>query len=319
MFYLLRTLICRNLCCQQECWIAIGRGAKVVLAGDHLQLPPTIVSESISESSINAAEALSLTKEHKDLRKKAAKAGMSASFEVPALDLDKIGRDKDYSSFLLSTTMFVRLLGCFPQDGAKLIKRTLTTQYRMHQDIMAFPSAKLYQDLLVADESCREWLLNDLPGVKKRRGESEEENDVDHALVFVDTSMANMTEETEGQDNNGGSGPPQSGGPDDSKLNRGEAATVVEYVKNLMKSGVPAEGIAIITPYSAQVSKGTTMQCALVFLHAIDSLLTLFACMIECAIASIVEGGLPGDRDWHRGWLSRTREGGYHSDPCAVQ
>ncbi|KAF9354342.1 hypothetical protein BGX34_011094 [Mortierella sp. NVP85] len=231
-----------------ECWIAITKGSKVVLAGDHLQLPPTIVSESISESGLTAAEALSLTKEYKDQRKKAAKAGMNASFEVPALDLERIATEKDYSSFLLSTTMFVRLLGCFPQDGAKLIKRTLVTQYRMHQDIMSFPSAKLYQNLLVADESCRQWLLKDLPGVKKARTESDEENDVDHALVFLDTSMAGMAEEVEGQDENGG----QSVGPDDSKLNRGEAATVVDYVKNLMKSGVPAGDIAIITPYSAQ-------------------------------------------------------------------
>ncbi|KAI8362270.1 P-loop containing nucleoside triphosphate hydrolase protein [Mortierella sp. GBAus27b] len=235
--------------CEQECWIAIGKGAKVILAGDHLQLPPTIVSESISESMVLAAEAMSLTKEYKDLRKKAARAGMSASFEVPALDLERIDKEKDYSSFLLSTTMFVRLLGCYPQDGAKLIKRTLTTQYRMHQDIMAFPSAKLYQDVLTADESCREWLLKDLPSVKKTRVESEEENDVDHALVFLDTSMAGMAEEVEGDD---GSGSSQSSGLDDSKLNRGEAETVTEYVKDLMRSGVSPGDIAIITPYSAQ-------------------------------------------------------------------
>ncbi|KAI7820552.1 P-loop containing nucleoside triphosphate hydrolase protein [Gamsiella multidivaricata] len=237
---------------EAECWIAIGKGAKVVLAGDHLQLPPTIVSEGISATSLLAAEALSLTKELKEQRKKAARAGASASFEVPALDLERIAKDKDYSSFLLSTTMFVRLLGCFPKDGAKLIKRTLVTQYRMHEDIMAFPSTKLYQNLLVADESCRQWLLKDLPRVKKARDPSEEESDVDHALVFLDTSMAGMTEETENQDGNGPGGSSVGGGPDDSKLNRGEAATVVEYVKDLMKSGVGPEDIAIITPYSAQ-------------------------------------------------------------------
>ncbi|KAI8596140.1 P-loop containing nucleoside triphosphate hydrolase protein [Dissophora ornata] len=237
---------------EEECWIAIGKGAKVVLAGDHLQLPPTIISEGISTTSLLAAEALALTKELKEQRKKAAKVGTSASFEVPALNLAKIAKEEDYSSFLLSTTMFVRLLGCFPKDGAKLIKRTLVMQYRMHESIMDFPSAKLYQNLLVADESCKEWLLKDLPGVKKARAGSEEENDTDHALVFLDTSMAGMAEETEDQDNNGAGGSAMSGGPDDSKLNRGEAATVVDYVKNLMRSGVAAEDIAIITPYSAQ-------------------------------------------------------------------
>ncbi|KAF9183051.1 hypothetical protein BGZ50_004466 [Haplosporangium sp. Z 11] len=197
---------------------------------------------------LEAAEALSSTKEYREQRKKASIAGMTASFEVPALDLEKIDKEKDYSSFLLSTTMFVRLLGCFPNDGAKLIKRTLVTQYRMNENIMAFPNEKLYKDLLVADESCRLWLLKDLPGVQKRGTLEDGEEDTDHALVFLDTSMAGMAEETEDQDGSSTT----SGGPDESKLNRGEATTVTEYVKNLMKSGVAAEDIAIITPYSAQ-------------------------------------------------------------------
>ncbi|KAK3830014.1 MAG: P-loop containing nucleoside triphosphate hydrolase protein [Linnemannia gamsii] len=234
-----------------ECWIAIGKGAKVVLAGDHLQLPPTIISEGISTTALMAAETLALTKELKEQRRKAVKAGASATFEVPGLDLEKIAKDKDYSSFMLSTTMFVRLLGCFPRDGASLIKRTLVTQYRMHEAIMDFPSAQLYQNLLVADESCRHWLLNDLPEVGKRRKSAEEDSDTDHALVFLDTSMAGMSEETEDQDGNPISSS-LSGGPDDSKLNRGEATTVVEYVKDLMNAGVAAGDIAIITPYSAQ-------------------------------------------------------------------
>ncbi|GJJ73423.1 hypothetical protein EMPS_05781 [Entomortierella parvispora] len=235
-----------------ECWIAIGKGAKVVLAGDHLQLPPTIVSEGISTAAFMAAETLALTKELKEQRKKAARIGASASFEVPPLDLGQITKDKDYSSFLLSTTLFVRLLGCFPKDGARLIKRTLVTQYRMNENIMAFPSLKLYQNILVADDSCKEWLLNDLPGVKKVKSSSQEETDVDYPLVFLDTSMAGMPEETEDQDGESNGKAPMASGPDDSKLNRGEASTVVDYVKNLMSSGVSAEDIAIITPYSAQ-------------------------------------------------------------------
>ncbi|KAF9951459.1 hypothetical protein BGZ70_000987 [Mortierella alpina] len=236
----------------EECWIAIGKGAKVVLAGDHLQLPPTIVSEGISTASFLAAETLSATRELKEQRRKAAQASLLAAFEVPALDLQKIAKDQDYSSFLLSTTMFTRLLGCFPQDGAQMIKRTLVVQYRMHEDIMIFPSAKLYQNLLVADESCRQWLLNDLPGVHKSRTDVGEESDTDHALVFLDTSMAGMTEETEDSESNGAGGSNLGGGLDESKLNRGEAATVVDYVKNLMRSGVAEVDIAIITPYSAQ-------------------------------------------------------------------
>ncbi|KAF9984009.1 hypothetical protein BGZ75_004412 [Mortierella antarctica] len=227
-------------------------GAKVILAGDHLQLPPTIVSEGISTASFLAAETLSATRELKEQRRKAAQAGLLATFEVPGLDLQKIAKDQDYSSFLLSTTMFTRLLGCFPKDGAQLIKRTLVVQYRMNEDIMVFPSTKLYQNVLVADESCRQWLLKDLPGVHKSRTDVGEESDTDHALVFLDTSMAGMTEETEDSENNAAGGSNLGGGLDESKLNRGEATTVVDYVKNLMRSGVAEEDIAIITPYSAQ-------------------------------------------------------------------
>ncbi|ORZ15998.1 P-loop containing nucleoside triphosphate hydrolase protein [Lobosporangium transversale] len=237
---------------EAECWIAISKGAKVVLAGDHLQLPPTIISEGISLSSILAAETLSLTKELKLQRDRAVRVGASASFEVPALDIEKIAKDSDYSSFLLSTTMFARLLGCFPKDDSKLIKRTLVIQYRMHEDIMTFSSQKLYQNLLIADESCRKWLLKDLPEVKRLRVSSDEEKDTDHALVFLDTSMAGMPEETENQENSGATASSPSSGIDDSKLNRGEAATVVDYVRSLIHSGVSAKDIAIITPYSAQ-------------------------------------------------------------------
>ncbi|KAF9306789.1 hypothetical protein BGZ74_003346 [Mortierella antarctica] len=234
---------------EAECWIAMGKGAKIVLAGDHLQLPPTVVSEGISTQAFLAAQTLTTTKELKEQRRKAAQIGASASFEVPGLDLEKIAKDKDYSSFLLSTTLFVRLLGCFPKDGSKLIKRTLVTQYRMNEAIMAFPSEKLYQNVLVAGENCKDWLLKDLPSVQKKRRSGEDESDTDHPLVYLDTSMAGMMEETEDQESNGGTA---IAGVDDSKLNRGEANTVVDYVKGLMDSGVAPEDIAIITPYSAQ-------------------------------------------------------------------
>ncbi|KAG0041009.1 hypothetical protein BGZ82_003620 [Podila clonocystis] len=234
---------------EAECWIAMGKGAKIVLAGDHLQLPPTVVSEGISTQAFLAAQTLMTTKDLKEQRRKAAQIGANASFEVPGLDLEKIAKDKDYSSFLLSTTLFVRLLGCFPKNGSNLIKRTLVTQYRMNEAIMAFPSEKLYQNLLVADETCKDWLLKDLPSVQKKRRSGEDESDTDHPLVYLDTSMAGMMEETEDQESNGGT---SLAGVDDSKLNRGEANTVADYVKGLMASGVASEDIAIITPYSAQ-------------------------------------------------------------------
>ncbi|KAF9418408.1 hypothetical protein BGZ94_009704 [Podila epigama] len=225
-------------------------GSKVILAGDHLQLPPTVISEGISTGTLMSAQTLSMAKEFKEQRRKAAQIGASASFEVPALDLEKIAKEKDYLSFLLSTTLFVRLLGCYPKNGSELIKRTLVTQYRMNEAIMSFPSEKLYQNLLVADDTCKDWLLNDMPSVQAKSKGKTEESDVDFPLIFMDTSMAGMMEETEDQESNG-SGSALTG-VDDSKLNRGEASSVVDYVKGLMTSGVAPGDIAIITPYSAQ-------------------------------------------------------------------
>jgi len=75
---------------EASCWIPILKGKKVVLAGDHLQLPPTIHSTDAAEKG-------------------------------------------------LGVTLFDRLVKMY---GDK-ITRMLTTQYRMHQDIMDF-SSKVY-------------------------------------------------------------------------------------------------------------------------------------------------------------------------------
>ncbi|KAF9973542.1 hypothetical protein BGZ73_003205 [Actinomortierella ambigua] len=230
-----------------ECWMAITKADKVILAGDHLQLPPVIISEGVSPTAMLAAKDLDLSKEARAARRKAQQAGMVASFEVPAIDFSKTEMG-DFSSFLLSTTMFVRLLGCFPQNDSSLIKRTLTIQYRMHESIMDFPNNALYKGLLKADDSCKSWLLKDLRGIRSDVAEEA----TSHPLVLIDTSMAGLMEETEDPYAVEGVTGAIPGGLDDSKLNRGEAELAVEYVKDLLKAGLPQDEIAIITPYSAQ-------------------------------------------------------------------
>ena len=69
---------------EASCWGAIMRGGKVVLAGDHLQLPPTVLSDV------------------------AAREG-------------------------LSETLFQRAHGKWYRENVAVM---LTTQYRMHEDIM---------------------------------------------------------------------------------------------------------------------------------------------------------------------------------------
>jgi ATP-dependent RNA/DNA helicase IGHMBP2 len=83
------------------CWIPIAKGQRIVLAGDHHQLPPTVKSEQ------------------------AAREG-------------------------LRETLFEKCIQRQPNTG-----RMLTTQYRMHEQIMGFSSEKFYGGQLVPHASVR--------------------------------------------------------------------------------------------------------------------------------------------------------------------
>lgn len=129
----------------------------------------------------------------------------------------------------LARTLFERLMES--RDGERL-GRMLTVQYRMHERIMAWPSATLYGGKLQAAPSVRSHLLTDLPDVVANEWTSE-------ALCFVDTAGCSH-DESEGDD-------------EGSKSNPGEAELVVRIVQALRDAGVPAAAIAVITPYNAQV------------------------------------------------------------------
>ncbi|KAI8078765.1 P-loop containing nucleoside triphosphate hydrolase protein [Halteromyces radiatus] len=112
---------------EAECWIALQKGKKAILAGDHLQLPPTIKTP---------------TKIMKTNPKSNKKNGLSTNTD-------------------LSTTLFDRLLAMYGNS----IKKMLVVQYRMHQKIMEFSSKELYDNLLIANDSVASHLLQDLPDV----------------------------------------------------------------------------------------------------------------------------------------------------------
>jgi DNA polymerase alpha-associated DNA helicase A len=194
---------------EAQCWVPLLTAKKVVLAGDHLQLPPTI----------------------KSLNSKAA----------PLKDKTK-DKDANTKGMSLETTLFDRLL---ETHGPK-IKRMLTVQYRMHEKIMAFPSAELYDNKLTAAESVKTRLLTDLPY------NVTETDDTREPLVFWDTQGGDFLEETEDDEVGKKAGPGISLG--ESKSNRGEAAVVVMHVRSLLTAGVRPEDVAVITPYNAQLA-----------------------------------------------------------------
>jgi len=189
---------------EAQCWVALLAAKKAVLAGDHLQLPPTIKSSNS--------------------RSKSAKKE-----ETEASDAD--------GSATLETTLFDRLLALHGSS----IKRMLTTQYRMHELIMRYPSEELYESRLIAGEHVKARLLSELPGVT-------ETDDTREPLIFFDTVGGDFPEKAEDGDIK------KSRSIAESKSNEMEAALVVRHVQTLVAAGLKPDDIAVITPYNAQLS-----------------------------------------------------------------
>jgi predicted DNA helicase len=156
---------------------AFLRSTRVVLAGDHCQLPPTVISE------------------------RAAKEGLAVS-------------------------LFERLLADHG-EGAKLMLRE---QYRMHEQLMRFPSRTMYAGELRAHPSVAQRSLAELC-----TGEVEAS-----PLVFVDTAGKGFDEESDaGQE---------------SLYNSGEAELIVARVRALLAAGLSPRDVGVISPYRAQAA-----------------------------------------------------------------
>lgn len=197
---------------EAQCWVPLLSAKKVVCAGDHLQLPPTI-------KSLNSKE------------KPKTKDG-----DKPAL----------IKGVTLETTLFDRLLALH----GPTIKKMLTTQYRMHEKIMRFPSDELYESKLLAADAVKARLLKDL------EYEVEDGEDTNEPLIFIDTQGGDYPERTEEEDKDN----PKKGKGSlygDSKSNEMEAALVRQHVQQLVDAGVRPEDIAVVTPYNAQVCLST--------------------------------------------------------------
>lgn len=162
---------------EAACWIALPRAPKVILAGDHMQLSPTVISQ------------------------KAQQGGMGLSLMERAVEK-------------------------FGKEGYRLLKR----QFRMHTDIMTWPSQEMYGGQLEADPSVAGHLLKDLPFVKST-------DETEMSLLLVDTTGCHLEEE----------------GFETSRCNRGEAGIIAILLKRLVDAGVPETSIAVITPYNYQV------------------------------------------------------------------
>ncbi|RHR61303.1 AAA domain-containing protein [Parabacteroides sp. AF17-28] len=160
---------------EAACWIAIGKADRVILAGDHHQLPPTIKCIE------------------------AARGGLDCTL------MQKV------------------------TDSKPEVVSLLKTQYRMHDDIMRFPSHWFYNDE-----------LRSAPEVK-HRGILE----YDTPVVWLDTADCHFTEDQLADSM--------------SRINKDEAnllvSTLQTYIGKIGKERVLDESIdfGLISPYKSQV------------------------------------------------------------------
>ena len=160
---------------EAACWIPLRKADRVILAGDHCQLPPTI----------KCLEAL--------------RGGLGDTL------MEKVVRRKP------ETVSLLRM------------------QYRMHEDIMAFPSHWFYHDRLLAAPEVR------YRGIL----------DYDNAITWIDTAALDFKEKNVAD----GTG----------RINLGEAGLLIRHLRSYMErigeKRILDEHIdfGIISPYRAQV------------------------------------------------------------------
>jgi predicted DNA helicase len=149
-------------------WVPVQKAQRVIMAGDPMQLPPTVKSQE------------------------AARKG-------------------------LSKTLIEKIIE--RQTHAVLLR----TQYRMHEEIMAFSNQSFYHGQLEAHPSVAQRTLVCSP----------------QPLEFIDTAGCGFDEKE---------------GPNNSSLtNEEEANLILRHLQSLRDSGVKHENIGIISPYRAQV------------------------------------------------------------------
>jgi hypothetical protein len=147
--------------------IALVRGKRAVLAGDHEQLPPYHAGEH---------------DEYEDV----------------------------------SVSLFEHLYDLYGED----IVGRLRTQYRMNEEIAAFPNEAFYDGDLLHGQRNRSWTVSPLPPLEAYHVEGEEQQ-----------------------------------APSRSYYNEREAEVVGEEVRRLLEYGVAPEDVGVITPYSGQIGK----------------------------------------------------------------
>ncbi|PPQ95376.1 hypothetical protein CVT26_008221 [Gymnopilus dilepis] len=248
------------------CWVPIFKAKKLILAGDPMQLPPTVLSidgkkkeketpkpasktappktkEGSKSKSSQVKKASTPADEVVESEESGSSDGDEALIKVSALSLENKPRViKLVPPKTLETTLFDRLEAMYGSS----IKRMLEVQYRMHDLICSFPSKTLYGSKLRSHESVASHLLSDLPNTQADSEEDEKEF-LQTPVVFFDTAGCEYFERLDAD------------GDEGSRSNENEATIVANWIEKLVEFGVSPGQIAVITPYQAQVTLLTSL------------------------------------------------------------
>jgi predicted DNA helicase len=165
--------------------IPVLKAKRFIMAGDHKQLPPTILSEEAARGS-------------------------------------------------LTKSLFERLLEAYGDR----IRVMLNVQYRMNEEIAAFPNREFYGGKLRAYDAVRSRNLRE---IVPQSSEALLEADDLKPFLFLDTGGGTAFRERTRRGST-------------SKENHGEASLVQAAAERLLQLGIPPEEIAVISPYDDQVS-----------------------------------------------------------------
>ena len=127
----------------------------------------------------------------------------------------------------MNITLFERLIKLYPD-----LLSMLTIQYRMHPEIVKFPSMQFYDDKI----------QNDLDLINKRKLDEEFNKKFNWPKKNIPVIFLHHEGEEKLSKTN-------------SKYNEDEAKLVVLYLEKLLKLGIDIKDIGVITPYNAQIDK----------------------------------------------------------------
>ena len=211
-----------------ECLIAPLLAKKMILAGDHCQLPPTVMNpELLNILDVSLFQKLILI--NRNIMNDNDNNNNNNNNDNMTYNNNNNNNNSNNNN-----------------NNNNIVKVMLREQYRMNEKIMEWSNSKFYGNKLKANEKVKNWKLEEI--------NSTEDEEIGNVLIFYDTCGFDLWEsETEGNDQ-GNTGIHDKLFVEHSKFNEGEAQVALDHYKNLITAGLDGNRVALISPYSAQVS-----------------------------------------------------------------